>query len=231
MTQSNSELSLDDVYLLYKMRFDHEKPLKLKEFYTVLKIAFPIATTGSESSQPGSAVLEGTTIRGLQVKLNILQDGKFSKDKKNDFLQDIVGSELMCQWTNCSESFDNAQLLQTHILHDHLSTTTSCMWSDCKDDHLFRDRGELTDHVQHSHLLNSNYTDNSDIQGVALVAAQLLKVLSQNPNSHVRFMPYEQELIMMTKIRPKLLPYIECMFSNFQIASNNSSVSSRSSSI
>ncbi|CEG67775.1 hypothetical protein RMATCC62417_04154 [Rhizopus microsporus] len=213
LTQSNSELSLDDVYLLYKMRFDHEKPLKLKEFYTVLKIAFPIATTGSESSQPGSAVLEGTTIRGLQVKLNILQD------------------ELMCQWTNCSESFDNAQLLQTHILHDHLPTTTSCMWSDCKDDHLFRDRGELTDHVQHSHLLNSNYTDNSDIQGVALVAAQLLKVLSQNPNSHVRFMPYEQELIMMTKIRPKLLPYIECMFSNFQIASNNSSVSSRSSSI
>lgn len=151
--------------------------------------------------------------------------------KKNNFLQGIVGSELMCQWTNCSESFDNAQLLQTHILHDHLPTTTSCMWSDCKDDHLFRDRGELTDHVQHSHLLNSNYTDNSDIQGVALVAAQLLKVLSQNPNSHVRFMPYEQELIMMTKIRPKLLPYIECMFSNFQIASNNSSVSSRSSSI
>ncbi|CEJ02860.1 hypothetical protein RMCBS344292_16855 [Rhizopus microsporus] len=54
---------------------------------------------------------------------------------------------------------------------------------------------------------------------------------SSSPSIPDENMPYEQELIMMTKIRPKLLPYIECMFSNFQIASNNSSVSSRSSSI
>ncbi|KAG1245303.1 hypothetical protein G6F68_015114 [Rhizopus microsporus] len=101
------------------------------------------------------------------------------------------------------------------------------MWSNCEDGNLFQDQGELTSHIQHSHLLG--YTDDSDIQGVALVAAQLLKVLSQNPNSHARFMPYERELILMSKRRPKLLPFIESMFSNFQTSSTTSSVSSRSS--
>lgn len=76
MTHSNSELSLDDMYLLYEMRFGHEKALRMKEFYTVLKIAFPIAITGASSPQQGGAILEGTTIRGLQLKLCILQDGK-----------------------------------------------------------------------------------------------------------------------------------------------------------
>ncbi|KAG1462040.1 hypothetical protein G6F46_004549 [Rhizopus delemar] len=211
LTHSNSELSLDDMYLLYEMRFGHEKALRMKEFYTVLKIAFPIAITGASSPQQGGAVLEGTTIRGLQLKLCILQDG----------------SDLMCQWTNCNQTFDSEQLLQTHVLHDHLPTTTSCMWSNCEDGNLFQDQGELTSHIQHSHLLG--YTDDSDIQGVALVAAQLLKVLSQNPNSHARFMPYERELILMSKRRPKLLPFIESMFSNFQTSSTTSSVSSRSS--
>ncbi|KAI9281905.1 hypothetical protein BY458DRAFT_498390 [Sporodiniella umbellata] len=206
LTHATGELSLDDMFLLYEMRFGHEKALRMKEFYTVLKIAFPIATTSSQ----GGAFFEGTTIRGLQLKLCILQDG----------------SDLMCQWTNCNQTFDNQKLLQTHVLDDHLPTT-SCMWNNCESEDFFRDPGELTNHIQHSHLLS--YIDDSDIQGVALVAAQLLKVLSQNPSSHVRFMPYERELILMIKKRPKLTPFIESMFSNFQLSSANSSVSSRSS--
>ncbi|KAI8639476.1 hypothetical protein BD408DRAFT_349929 [Parasitella parasitica] len=212
LSNPSSVLSLDDMYLLYEMRFGHEKALRMKEFYTVLKIAFPIATgsiDGSPSTQ--GAILEGTTIRGLQVKMCILQDG----------------NELMCQWTNCSQSFDDEQLLQSHVLHDHIpsaSSSSNCMWTDC--DNAFRDPNELSFHVKSSHL--PGFTDNSDIQGVALVAAQLLKILSRNPNSHVCFMPYEQELVMMTRRRPNLTPFIEAMFSNFRVASSSSSSSASS---
>ncbi|KAL0137490.1 hypothetical protein V8B55DRAFT_1528739 [Mucor lusitanicus] len=217
LSNASSVLSLDDMYLLYEMRFGHEKALRMKEFYTVLKIAFPIAT-GSIDGSPGrqGAILEGTTIRGLQVKMCILQDG----------------NELMCQWTNCSQSFDDEQLLQSHVLHDHIpsvaaaKSSSNCMWTDC-DNGSFRDPNELSCHVKDSHL--PGFTDNSDIQGVALVAAQLLKVLSRNPNSHVCFMPYEQELVMMTRRRPKLTPFIETMFSNFRIASSTSTSSASSS--
>ena len=75
LSNAGSELSLDDMYLLYEMRFGHEKALRMKEFYTVLRIAFPIATGASDSPFQQGAVLEGTLIRGLQVKMCILQDG------------------------------------------------------------------------------------------------------------------------------------------------------------
>lgn len=137
----------------------------------------------------------------------------------------------MCQWTDCSQRFDDEQLLQTHVLHDHIPSSnanSNCMWTDCdKDANTFRDPNELTLHIQDSHL--PGYTDTSDIQGVALVAAQLLKILSRTPNSHVPFMPYEQELMMMTRKRPKLTPYIKTMFSNFRIASSSSTSSASSS--
>lgn len=142
----------------------------------------------------------------------------------------------MCQWTNCSQSFDDEQLLQSHVLHDHIPSAISstsisnCMWMDCEEeDHLFRDPNELTTHVRDSHL-PPGYIDTSEIQGVALVAAQLLKVLSKNPSSHVAFMPYEQELVMMTRKRPKLTPFIEVMFSNFRIGSTTTSTTSSISS-
>lgn len=60
------------MYLLYEMRFGKEKALKMKEFYTVLKIAFPSVTSPDSSSGP---VLEGISIRGIQIKMSILQDG------------------------------------------------------------------------------------------------------------------------------------------------------------
>ncbi|KAI8090156.1 uncharacterized protein B0P05DRAFT_529586 [Gilbertella persicaria] len=207
LSSTNNELSLDDMYLLYEMRFGHEKALRMKEFYTVLKIAFPI-TTESDSPQQG-AILEGTTIRGLQVKMCILHDG----------------SELMCQWTNCTQRFNNEQLLQYHVLHDHLpSSHTNCLWMDCDQDSSFSDPNELTLHIKDSHL--NSYVDTSDIEGIALVAAQLLNLLSTLPNSHVAFMPYEQELATMTKKRPKSAPFIEFMFSNFSVGSCSSSCSS-----
>ena len=141
----------------------------------------------------------------------------------------------MCQWTNCSQSFEDEQLLQSHVLHEHIpspqSTATSslssnCMWIDCDKDNI-TDTNELTVHIKDSHL--PGYMDTSDVQGVALVAAQLLKVLSRNPKSHVSFMPYEQELVMMTRKRPNLTPYIETIFSNFRIASSSSTSSASSS--
>ncbi|KAI8373262.1 hypothetical protein BD560DRAFT_454136 [Blakeslea trispora] len=213
LSSESSELSLDDMYLLYEMRFGHEKALRVKDFYTVLKIAFPVTFASGDMSPKQSAILEGTTIRGLQVKMCILQDG----------------SELMCQWTNCSQSFVDEQHLRKHVLHDHLpsSSTTAqnnCMWMDCDEGSQFSDPNELTSHVKDSHF--RSFVDTSEVKGVSLVAAQLLEVLSKNPTSHVFFMPYEQELTMMAERKPRLAPYIESVFSNFRVGSCSSSCSS-----
>lgn len=78
----SSVLSLDDIYLLYEARFGLEKALKMRDFYTVMKIAFPKASTTSEAkpllASPGqsSPVVEGLNILGIQIKMSILQDRK-----------------------------------------------------------------------------------------------------------------------------------------------------------
>lgn len=76
----SSILSLDDIYLLYEARFGLEKALKMRDFYTVMKIAFPKASTESNNllGSPGQSapVVEGLDIVGIQIKMNILQDRK-----------------------------------------------------------------------------------------------------------------------------------------------------------
>lgn len=145
----------------------------------------------------------------------------------------ILEVELMCHWVNCSQSFRDELTLRNHILHEHVEqpNEANCLWMDCDTHVEFSDRNELSTHIQKSHL--PLYIDNSEIEGVALVAVQLLKELSKNPNSHSFFIPHEQELVLLSKRRPKLAPYIESMFANFTIAcsSNASSASSSTSSL
>lgn len=81
MADRTSVLSLDDVYLLYEARFGLEKALKMRDFYTVMKIAFPKASTSETSSLLGKSgksapVVEGLNIVGIQIKMSILQDRK-----------------------------------------------------------------------------------------------------------------------------------------------------------
>lgn len=78
----SSVLSLDDIYLLYEARFGLEKALKMRDFYTVMKIAFPKVSTSGTSpllGSPGQSapVVEGLNILGIQIKMSILQDRKY----------------------------------------------------------------------------------------------------------------------------------------------------------
>ncbi|KAF7727037.1 Chromatin structure-remodeling complex protein rsc9 [Apophysomyces ossiformis] len=207
----SSVLSLDDMYLLYEMRFGHEKALKMKDFYTVLKIAFPIASSTSKTSPATTGpIFEGISVRGIQIKISILQDG----------------SELLCQWTDCSQTFSDELNLQRHVIRDHIGQsdkTSGCMWIDCAESQEFRGKDEMASHLS-THFEHEQgpvqtsptfYIDNSDIQGTALVAAHLLRLLSKDAHSHVYFMPYEKELTVIAQQRPKLAPYIRSMFSSF----------------
>ncbi|CAO3590736.1 unnamed protein product [Absidia cylindrospora] len=142
LADSSSILSLDDIYLLYEIRFGHERALKMKDFYTVLKIAFPrtssptstFGITGQHESQRNTGpVLEGTCVRGIQIKISILQDG----------------SDILCQWTNCSKSFQDDISLQRHVLHDHIESSDDiCMWTDCEKTGPFNDKVEIATHLR-----------------------------------------------------------------------------------
>jgi hypothetical protein len=73
---------LDDLYLLYYTTFGIKKALDINHFYSVLSIAFPeqppshIKENGlliSNSSIQGTKI-NGLSIQGLQIKMNIFLD-------------------------------------------------------------------------------------------------------------------------------------------------------------
>ncbi|KAI7873191.1 uncharacterized protein EV154DRAFT_540636 [Mucor mucedo] len=144
----SSVLSLDDIYLLYEARFGLEKALKMRDFYTVMKIAFPKASTTSEAkpllASPGqsSPVVEGLNILGIQIKMSILQDRP----------------QVSCKWAHCSLLFDDTFTLQRHVLHDHMVATANddyaCHWSHCtQEEQLFPTKDDWISHLR-THFFN-----------------------------------------------------------------------------
>ncbi|KAF1802694.1 C2H2-type zinc finger transcription factor [Mucor lusitanicus] len=249
-----SVLSLDDVYLLYEARFGLEKALKMRDFYTVMKIAFPKASTSETSSLLGKSgksapVVEGLNIVGIQIKMSILQDRQ----------------QVPCKWDQCSLMFDDTFTLQRHVLHDHMTPTANasyvCSWSHCNtEQNLFENKDALISHLR-THFYNqigesccnspvqspapslssspstptSNISsacsmsttsptiktmnivvDDSEIQGIALVASHLLNWLSKDPQSTFYFIPYEKELTSVAEQRPKIASHIWSICSNFK---------------
>ncbi|KAI8647270.1 hypothetical protein BD408DRAFT_408896 [Parasitella parasitica] len=142
-----SILSLDDVYLLYEARFGLEKALKMRDFYTVMKIAFPKASTSETSPILGRSgkfapVVEGLNIVGIQIKMSILQDRP----------------QVSCKWDRCSLFFDDTFTLQRHVLCDHLTLTANksyvCSWSHCNtEQNLFENKDGLISHLR-THFYN-----------------------------------------------------------------------------
>ncbi|KAL7330637.1 hypothetical protein PS15p_205550 [Mucor circinelloides] len=249
-----SVLSLDDVYLLYEARFGLEKALKMRDFYTVMKIAFPKASTSETSpilgkSGKSAPVVEGLNIVGIQIKMSILQDRQ----------------QVPCKWGQCSLMFDDTFTLQRHVLHDHMAPTANasyvCSWSHCNtEQNLFENKDTLISHLR-THFYNqvgesccnspvqspapslssspstptSNISsscsmsttsptiktmnivvDDSEIQGIALVASHLLNWLSKDPQSTFYFIPYEKELTTVAEQRPKIASHIWSICSNFK---------------
>jgi len=55
-------LTLGEVYKTYQGRFENNKPLGIKEFYTVLKIALP------QANQPAELELENVKLQNIKYK-------------------------------------------------------------------------------------------------------------------------------------------------------------------
>ncbi|KAI8094989.1 uncharacterized protein B0P05DRAFT_524204 [Gilbertella persicaria] len=160
----SSVLSLDDMYLLYEARFGLEKALKMRDFYTVMKIAFPkVSTTETKSllGSPGQSapVVEGLNIIGIQIKMSILQDRMYTCMSTNVTHLFPIGPQVPCKWAQCSLLFDDTFTLQRHILHDHMPSTMEsehyvCSWSHCKNEqNLFSSKDGWISHLR-THFYN-----------------------------------------------------------------------------
>ncbi|KAI9259050.1 hypothetical protein BY458DRAFT_517620 [Sporodiniella umbellata] len=222
IADKDSILSIDDIYMLYESRFRLEKALKMKDFYTVIKIAF------SSSRKQASPVIQGLDIMGIQMKTSILQDHP----------------HITCEWQHCSHIFSDAFSLQKHVLSTHVSSDGEedehrCQWVSCSINNPSREAflSHLQTHIyvndsrcNSPELVSSPSTPSSsssmesvvenvdcdqDAQGISLAASYLLNCLSQDPDSSASLQPFKKELTHVAESRPRLASIVWSICSHF----------------
>ncbi|KAI7863943.1 hypothetical protein BDF14DRAFT_1838773 [Spinellus fusiger] len=195
-------LVLKTIYSQYQALFGAEKPLGVKEFYTVLKIAFP------QPSSVEAKVANGTTPLDELVLHNV----RYAPVKRPQGLD--------CQWKECMLGFDTEPILQQHILEAHVQPEVrECQWMSCE--RKFSSRLAVLQHLR-THFAGKIKQlpkkrewmdtpmpiDDSEVSGVPLTAALLLRNLVNYKQHHEYYIAYESELTLLAVQRPRLAEYI-----------------------
>ncbi|CAO3639456.1 unnamed protein product [Cunninghamella echinulata] len=204
-------IPLNDIYNKYHYIFGSEKPLELKELYTVLKIAF------RQPPEVEKAAAGPAPLNELRLKNIIYAPEKELK-------------ELACYWKDCHFRHQSMDGLFNHVLSKHVvegQETYDCHWRHCSRKQVSSRAamaGHLRTHIEPSPMstakttkkrkTNAKFTvckllvDDAEVSGVPLTAALLLRNLAWNKRLHSYFMPYEIELSSLAMQRPKLSKYI-----------------------
>ncbi|KAI9485942.1 MAG: hypothetical protein EXX96DRAFT_25683 [Benjaminiella poitrasii] len=120
----------------------------------------------------------------------------------------------------CNESFDNAVELHKHIIKQHLEQSSSCHWLKCA--RTLKDKTQAIRHMRthfagkikkqlpskKSFIVPKMPVDDSEVSGIPLTSALLLRNLARHKQHHIFYLPYESELTLLAIQRPKVSKYI-----------------------
>lgn len=202
------KIILKDIFNEYQKLFGTEKPLGLKEFYTVLKIAFPQPPSVEESFN-GPVPVE-----------TVLCNVKLSPTRRRD--------GPICHWNECNQSFDSPADLHKHIIQTHLDNQTQCHWMKCtralggKQNAIQHMRTHFASKIKKQIPTKQTFTvakiptDESEVSGIPLTSALLLRNLARNKQHHTYYLPYESELTLLAIQRPKVSRYILTVLGELQ---------------
>ncbi|KAG1452809.1 hypothetical protein G6F46_007012 [Rhizopus delemar] len=218
VADQSSILSIDDIYMLYEARFRLEKALKMKDFYTVIKIAFSSAYSKTCPQKINGPVIQGLDIIGIQMKTNILQDRK-SPLKVNAFtLQKHVFSshisstgaeeEYYCQWSSCAGYSSNKDAFLSHLQTHVYIPETRCPSPELSSSPSTPSSSSSLESIE-------SVDCNQDVQGIALAACSLLDCISQDPEGAGYLKPFEKELNSIAESRPRLAGKIWSICTHF----------------
>lgn len=222
------KIILKDIFNEYQKLFGTEKPLGLKEFYTVLKIAFPQPPSVEESFN-GPVPVE-TVLCNVKLSPTRRRDGK-RKSKKLLYYTtkcECIPLGPICHWNECNQSFDSPADLHKHIIQTHLDNQTQCHWMKCtraldgKQNAIQHMRTHFASKTKKQIPTKQTFTvakipvDESEVSGIPLTSALLLRNLARNKQHHTYYLPYESELTLLAIQRPKVSRYILTVLGELQ---------------
>lgn len=136
----------------------------------------------------------------------------------------------MCHWGDCSESFDSTVELHKHIIKEHVEGQDQCRWMKCtkplKSDNKTQAIHHLRTHfagkIKKQNGKPKAFTiakipiDDSEVSGIPLTSALLLRNLARYKQHHTFYLPYESELTLLAIQRPKVSKYILTVLGELQ---------------
>lgn len=135
----------------------------------------------------------------------------------------------MCHWNDCNQSFDSTVDLHKHIIKQHIEGEQQCRWMKCTR----ALKGDKTTTIQHvrthfagkikkQQIKQKAFTttkipiDESEVSGIPLTSALLLRNLARYKQHHTFYLPYESELSLLAIQRPKVSKYILTVLGELQ---------------
>lgn len=149
----------------------------------------------------------------------------------HDHMAPTANASYVCSWSHCNTEqnlFENKDMLISHLrTHFYNQVGESCCNSPVQSPapSLSSSPSTPTSNISSSCSMSTTsptiktmniVVDDSEIQGIALVASHLLNWLSKDPQSTFYFIPYEKELTTVAEQRPKIASHIWSICSNFK---------------
>lgn len=134
----------------------------------------------------------------------------------------------ICHWDECNQSFDSPVELHKHIIQTHLEDQKQCRWMKCtraldgKQHAIQHMRTHFASKAKKQLPTKPTFTvakipiDDSEVSGIPLTSALLLRNLARNKQHHTFYLPYESELTLLAIQRPKVSKYILTVLGELQ---------------
>lgn len=133
----------------------------------------------------------------------------------------------ICHWKDCNETFDSTIELHKHIIKDHVQDKERCEWMKCARDFQGKAIQHMRTHFAGKIKKQNNKpkgftitkipTDDSEVSGIPLTSALLLRNLARYKQHHTYYLPYESELTLLAIQRPKVSKYILTVLGELQV--------------
>jgi hypothetical protein len=144
----------------------------------------------------------------------------FQHELNNDKLGPV------CHWNECNKLFDTNVELHKHIIQEHLGS--ECQWMKCAKP--LESKSQAIRHMRthfagkiHKQQQQPMFTvakipiDDSEVSGIPLTSALLLRNLARHKQHHSYYFPYESELALLAIQRPKISKYILTVLNDLQV--------------
>lgn len=227
-------IPLKELFTTYRELFGKDKPLGIKEFYTVLKIAYPQPQSVEKNVQNNTCPMDELILRNIKYAPKKVPERKhlnMYRFGRNTRCSWFTYTAVKCHWKDCSETFKTDADLHRHIVSTHLEPSKeedekeqqyTCRWMSC-DRNGFKHKSTIINHMRthfagkirkQQRARKDDFTiakipiDDSEVSGVPLTAALLLRNLVRFKEHHSLYLPHESELMALAIQRPKLSKYI-----------------------